>query len=200
MTKKVFLAVVLAAAVVGCGKRTSVSEQKKAPDFTLKTFDGKEVSLSDYAGKIVVLEWFNNECPFVRYHYEKAGTMVELAKKYGAKNVVWLAINSTSHTTAEKNLEFARKYELPYAILDDRSGKVGRAYGAANTPHMFIIDSAGYIVYDGAIDNAPMGEPAEGQQVVNYVDKALAELTAGRKVSIAKTKPYGCSVKYAPQS
>ena len=168
---------------------------KKAPAFTLKSFDGKDVSISDYNGKIVVLEWFNDECPFVRYHYEKANTMGDLANKYKDNNVVWLAVNSTNHTTPEQNKNFAASHELPYPILDDRSGNVGRAYGATNTPHMFVIDTSGNIVYSGAIDNSPMGEKKEG--AINYVDKALAELAADKSVSTASTKPYGCNVKYA---
>jgi peroxiredoxin len=169
---------------------------KNAPDFTLKSFDGKSVSLSDYRGKIVVLEWFNFECPFVQYHYNKATTMIDLANKYNDKNVVWLSMNSTSHTTAEANIEFAKKHKLPYPILDDRSGQVGHAYGAETTPHIFVIDRKGSIVYEGAIDNAPNGKTQAGEKLINYVDQALTELLAGKPVSIAKTKPYGCTVKY----
>lgn len=163
--------------------------------FELKSFDGKTISLADYKGKIVVLEWFNYECPFVKYHYEQTNTMVELANKYKDKDVVWLAVNSTSHSTVEKNIKFAQKHKLSYPILDDRSGLVGHSYKAKTTPHMFVIDVNGELVYEGAIDNSPMGKNKEG--LVNYVDKALAELTAGKAVSNQKTKPYGCSVKYA---
>ncbi|MFB0524833.1 MAG: redoxin domain-containing protein, partial [Phycisphaerae bacterium] len=147
---------------------------KKAPDFTLTSFDDKTVSLSDYRGKIVVLEWFNFECPFVRYIYDKTTIMTDLANKYKDKNVVWFAVNSTSHTTPEANKAFTKKYRLPYLILDDRSGRVGHAYDARTTPHMFVIDTQGNIIYEGAIDNSPLGRKKEG--VVNYVDKALAEL------------------------
>jgi len=167
----------------------------KAPSFILKSFDGKTISLSSYKGKIVVLEWFNLECPYVKYHYDTAHTMVELANKYKDKNVVWLAVNSTNHTTAGANIEFAQKHKLSYPILDDRSGEVGRSYGAKTTPHMFIIDSGGNNVYRGAIDNSPMGRVKEA--VVNYVEKALKELTSGKSVSFARNKSYGCSVKYA---
>ena len=168
---------------------------ERASGFELKSFDGQTVSLSDYRGKIVVLEWLNFECPYSRYHYETKATMVGLAKKYKGKNVVWLAVNSTNHTTPQPNKDFARQYKLPYPILDDRSGKVGHAYGAKTTPHMYIINTRGRIVYEGAIDNAPLGKKKE--DMVNYVDKALAELTGGRAVIIPKTKPYGCTVKYA---
>jgi len=170
-------------------------EPLKAPEFTLKNYDGNEVKLADYKGKIVVLEWFNYECPFVKYHYEKASTMKDLAARYKDRNVVWLAINSTNHLETAKNKDFADKYEIPYPILDDRSGDVGRAYDAKTTPHIFIIDTKGNIAYNGAIDNAPLGKVPEGEKLVNYVDKALEEL-APKPVSIAKTKPYGCTVKY----
>jgi len=169
---------------------------KRAPRFELNSFDGKTVSLSDYRGKIVVLEWFNFECPLSRYHYDTKNTMVELAKKYKAKNVVWFAVNSTNHTTPEPNKTFAQRHRLPYLILDDRSGKVGRAYGAETTPHMYVIDTRGNLVYEGAIDNNRRIDPKK-KDVVNYVDNALAELTARKAVSTAKTKPYGCTVKYA---
>jgi hypothetical protein len=144
-----------------------------------------------------VLEWLNFECPFVQHHYDKAKTMVGLANKYKDKGVVWLAINSTSHTKPADNKAFASGKKLPYPLLDDRSGKVGRAYGARTTPHMFVINAAGAIAYEGAIDNSPLGKTPAGQKPVNYVDKALAELVAGKEVSTPRTKPYGCSVKYA---
>ncbi|MHC4751215.1 MAG: thioredoxin family protein, partial [Planctomycetota bacterium] len=170
---------------------------RKAKEFTLKSFDGKTVSLSDYKGKTVVLEWFNFECPFVMHHYDKQKTMVELARKYKNKGVVWLTINSTNHTTPAANKDFTRKHNLPFPILDDRSGEVGQAYSARTTPHMYIIAPTGNIVYEGAIDNSPLGKTPEGQQPVNYVDKALAELTSGNAVSTPRTNPYGCTVKYA---
>jgi peroxiredoxin len=170
---------------------------RRARPFALKTFDGKTVNLADYRGKTVVLEWLNFECPFVKHHYEKSGTMIDLANKYKDKGVVWFAINSTSHTTPAANQAFAAKHELPYPLLDDRSGKVGRAYGAKTTPHMFVIAPSGGIAYDGAIDNSPLGKTLAGQEPVNYVDKVLGEVIARRDISTRSTKPYGCSVKYA---
>jgi len=203
MKKTIFtMAAILAISVVilsGCKSKEPAEEpeaSKKGPEFTLKSFDGKEVSLSDYKGKIVVLEWFNDECPYVRYHYDTVHTMVELANKYKAKNVVWLTINSTNHTTPQQNKDFAAKHNLPCPILDDRPGNVGRAYGATNTPHMFIIDTKGNIAYEGAIDNNTSID-ANKKDVINYVDRALTELTSSKAVSTPKTKPYGCSVKYA---
>ncbi|HIJ70323.1 MAG TPA: redoxin domain-containing protein [Planctomycetes bacterium] len=172
----------------------AVAQAARKLDFTLTDHNGKEVKLSDYSGKIVVLEWFNYDCPFVKPHYEDA-TFANLADKYAGKDVVWLAVNSTNYATSETNKQWAQNYELSYPILDDSSGKVGRLFGATNTPHIFIIDRAGRIAYEGAIDNAPLGK-VKGEYI-NYVDKALAELTAGKSVSLAATRPYGCTVKYA---
>ena len=196
------LAILAALAVVlsGCKGKEPAEEPavgKKTPGFTLKNYDGKTINLSDYKGKIVVLEWFNYECPFVKYHYKQKSTMVDLANKYRGKNVVWLAVNTTKHLTTEKNQDFARNHNVSFPILDDRSGKVGRAYDTKSTPHMFIINTKGMIVYDGAIDNSPLGKAPEGEKLINYVDKALAELTAGKEVTTSKTKPYGCSIKWA---
>jgi peroxiredoxin len=172
------------------------SQSRQAPDFVLDSFDGRNVRLSSFKGRIVVLEWINLDCPFSKYHHETVNTMVNLAEKYKGKEVVWLAINSTPNTTPEANRDFAQKHKLPYPILDDRSGLVGKQYGARNTPQMFVIDKDGAIAYEGAIDNAPTNakEPTAG--TVNYVDKALSELLAGKKVSTSATPPYGCAIKY----
>lgn len=169
---------------------------RRAPNFECDSFDGRNISLAKYKGRVVVLEWLSTDCPFSRYHYETKSTMVDLAKKYRDKEVVWLAVNSTNGTTPEANREFAQKHKLPYPILDDRAGRVGRAYGARTTPHVFVIDKDGFIAYNGAVDNAPMGKPGEGTATVNYVDEALAALTSGKEVSTPATPPYGCSVKY----
>lgn len=189
--------ITIAAAIVLAVPMIAAEEKNtKAPDFTLKNYDGTEFKLSDLQGKIVVLEWFNYECPFVKYHYEKASTMKNLAAKYKNKNVVWLAINSTAHLETAKNKDFAEKNKVPYPILDDRTGTTGKAYVAKNTPHIFIIDAQGNIAYNGAIDNAPMGKVTGNGDYIGYVDNALAELTADKKVTTAATKPYGCTVKY----
>ncbi len=142
-----------------------------------------------------MLEWFNYECPFVLRHYGNKLTMIALANKYKDKNVVWLAIDSTSHASPEANIEFAEERKLAYPILDDRSGAVGRAYGAKTTPHMYVIDTRGSIAYQGAIDNDQRGR--KRRNVINYVDKALAELTGDKEVTTTDTMPYGCIVKYA---
>jgi peroxiredoxin len=168
---------------------------RQASDFEVTSFDGQKVKLADYKGRIVVLEWLNPDCPYSRFHYETAKTMLDTAKKYQAKKVVWLAVNSSAKTTPEANRDFAQKYKVPFPILDDRSGTMARLYGARTTPHLFVIDKEGHIVYDGAIDDAPLGkkEPSAGK--LNYVDKALAELLAGHQVSLPNTPPYGTPVK-----
>lgn len=164
-----------------------------APPFALTDQNGKKVSLADYAGKIVVLEWVNPDCPFSKRQYTN-GTVKGLATKYAPKGVVWLAINTTHYWTNEKNKAWVEQNDLPYPILNDQSGAVGRAYGAKTTPDMRIIDAAGKVVYSGAINDDPRGKK---EKPVNHVAAALDELLAGKKVSTAKTKPYGCSVKYA---
>ena len=170
-----------------------------APDFTLMDLDGKEVQLSKLTkkGKIVVLEWFNYDCPFVKDHYAaEKNTMGKLADKYKDKDVVWLTINSTHTATAASTKAWAEKNGVKQTILMDSDGKVGRLYHAKTTPHLFVIDKSGTMVYDGAIDNAPLGTARQGQEPVNYVEQALTELLAKKAITTPKTKPYGCSVKY----
>ncbi len=141
----------------------------------------------------MVLEWLNPDCPFVQRHY-KAGTMKNLATQYGGEGVVWLTINSTNYMDAAANAEFKAANDLPYPILVDQSGEVGHLYGAATTPHMYVIDGNGTLVYIGAIDDDPRGTK-DGPET-NYVAVALDEVLAGNAVTTAETKPYGCSVKY----
>jgi peroxiredoxin len=172
-----------------------------APDFTLPDLEGKQVSLASFRGKTVVLEWFNPGCPFVRYSHGE-GPLKDLARKYTSQGIVWLAINSGSPgkqgAGAELNRKARAEWSMDYPILLDEKGQVGKAYDAKTTPHMFVIDPAGQLVYKGALDNAPLGKvPSEGH--VNYVEKTLAALAAGKPVEVRETKSYGCSVKYAAQ-
>jgi len=176
-------------AVAGDG----VAVGNRAPAFTLTDSAGNRVSLSDYSGKVVVLEWVNPDCPFVQRH-NKAGTMKDLATKYGARGVVWLAVNSTNYMDAAASAKFKAANDLPYPILVDRSGEVGHLYGARTTPHMYIIDGGGRLAYIGAIDDDPRGN--KDGPVTNYVAAALDQVLAGKPVATAETKPYGCSVKY----
>ena len=165
---------------------------KKAPEFSLVDQNGKTHKLSDYAGKTVVLEWTNPGCPFVVRHYE-AGTMKRLAEASASDNVVWLAVNSSHFTTAKESTDWATKHGHGFVTLHDPDGKVGKAYGAVTTPHMYVVDGKGMVAYEGAIDSdAWVKDP----KATNYVAAALADLKAGRSVSQSYVKPYGCSVKY----
>ncbi len=172
-----------------------------APDFTAPDLSGKPVKLSDFRGKFVVLEWTNPECPYVRRHYD-SGNMPALQKEAAAKGVVWLAVNSTSAASGEfKSPEEMAKWlgakgAEPKATLIDQDGKVGRLFGARTTPHMYIVDPQGKLVYAGAIDDKRWASVAETKSANNYVRAALAEAMAGKPVSVSATSPYGCSVKY----
>jgi peroxiredoxin len=166
-----------------------------APSFSLQDENGKTVSLTDYSGKIVVLEWTNPECPFVKRHYA-AKTMTTLANEYKSKDVIWLAINSTGDSDNAGNKAWITENGLGYPILNDSAGEVGHAYGAKSTPDMFIINKDGKLVYSGAIDNDPAGTMAASARI-NYVKVALDEVLAGSAVSTPETKSYGCAVHYA---
>lgn len=172
-----------------------------APDFELADLDGKPVKLSSFRGKTVVLEWFNPDCPFVKASHGK-GSLVDTAARHAKSGVVWLAVNSGAPGKQGHGVAANRKgqatFKLEHPILLDESGRVGRAYGAARTPHLFVIDPAGVLVYRGAIDNSPDGEgdSPSGGKLVNYVDATLADLAANRAVAVKETEAYGCSVKY----
>lgn len=168
-----------------------------APAFQLKDLNGKVHSLADYKGKVVVLEWVNPNCPFSDRHAREK-TMSNLAKKHGS--AVWLGINSTnaSHKDFLKPAEhqsWNKKNGVTYTVLYDETGKVGKAYDAKTTPHMFIVDEKGKIAYNGAIDDDPSGRNPMSQRV-NYVDGGLLAELNGKSVATTTTKPYGCSVKY----
>jgi peroxiredoxin len=172
-----------------------------APSFELTSIDGKKVSLNDYKGKVVVLEWFNPSCPFVQKHYN-THHMQDLQDQYTAKGVVWLTINSTnpSHENYLDPTQAAAKAKdlgmKSTAILPDPDGKIGKEYGAKSTPHMFIIDPSGNVAYEGAIDDNPSPK-ADPAKATNYVQQALDEVLAGKPVSKSETKQYGCNIKYA---
>jgi len=172
-----------------------------APDFNLADTGGKTHSLSEYKGKYVVLEWFNPECPFVKKHYG-SGNMQKLQGEYTGKGVVWLSIDSSApglegNLTAEQAQKVMKDWSTKQtALLLDPEGKAGRAYNARNTPHMFIINPEGKIVYEGAIDSKATPNPADIPSSTNYVKAALDESMSGKSVSNSNTRPYGCSVKY----
>ncbi len=163
---------------------------KPAPDFALKGTDGKTYKLADYKDKTVVLEWINRDCPVSR---ARLPIMRELARKYGKKGVVWLAIDSTHYQKPEKMAEYIEQNKLPYPVLMDPDGRVGRLYGARTTPHMYVIHNA-TLVYAGAIDDG--NNRRAGQR--NYVAEVLDAVLAGKQPPISRTRPYGCSVKYKP--
>lgn len=173
---------------------------KPAPDFTGKDINGKTHQLSDYKGKVVVLEAYNSDCPFSANHYH-SGAMQELQKEFTSKGVIWLLVdsvspNNSSYRTPEKaRAEWQEKKINATAWLDDSSGAIGKAFGMKTTPHMFVIDQKGTLVYDGAIDDRPRpnGDPRTAR---NYVREAVNEILAGENVEVSETKPYGCAVKY----
>jgi peroxiredoxin len=174
---------------------------KPAPAFTLADLSGNEVTLASFAGKPVVLEWFNPGCPFVKRSHT-VGSLVDTAKRHTEAGVVWLAINSggagKQGADPEANTAAASEWKLSHPVLLDPSGATGKAYGATNTPHMFVINTEGVVVYAGAIDNSPdaEGKSPAGGKLKNYVDAALEAVAAGREVATPRTEAYGCSVKY----
>jgi peroxiredoxin len=172
-----------------------------APNFTAKTSTGQTVSLSDYKGKVVVLEWTNHECPFVLKHY-RSGNMQKLQQEAQAKGVVWFSVVSSApgqqgFVTAEQANAIVKEQKAsPTAVLLDPEGTLGRLYGARTTPHMFVIDQAGRLQYMGAIDDQPGLGNQDVTKANNYVRTAIQQILAGQKVTTSTTQPYGCSVKY----
>jgi peroxiredoxin len=167
---------------------------KAAPDFAVKDVDGKAHKLSDYKGKIVVLESYNLDCPYVANHYN-TGAMQELQGNLTAKDVVWLTVNSSYDDAAKAKKEVADK-KIKSTVVYDPAGKIGKAYGLKTTPHMVVIGKDGKVAYNGAIDDKAETE-GDPRAAKNYVKDAVAKLQAGQPVAVAKTKPYGCGVKYA---
>lgn len=174
-----------------------------APDFTLTGIDGKDHSLSGFKGKYVVLEWNNPDCPFVKKHYG-SGNMQALQEKYAKKDVVWLTICSSGmgkqgYYEPADLVQMTRKNESKAtAYLRDSEGKVGRMYGAKTTPHMYVINPEGLLIYAGAIDNKPSTKTADVDGATNYVQSTLDAAMAGTAIPVKTTTPYGCSVKYPP--
>ena len=173
---------------------------KSAPDFTATDINGKTVHLSDFKGKIVVLESYNQDCPFCHNQY-RSGAMQQLQRDLAAKGVVWLLVdsvnpNNSSHRTPAQARQEQTDLNMTIAAwIDDSSGAVGKAYGMRTTPHMFVMDKNGVLAYDGAIDDrpSPSGDPRTAH---NFVRAAVDQLLAGHRVAVSKTKPYGCGVKY----
>ena len=174
---------------------------KKAPDFKLKDTNGKEHSLSDFKGKYVVLEWNNFGCPFVKKHYNSKN-MQQLQKKYTGKDVVWLTINSSApgkegHFSSEElNKKIKEQDANMTAYLIDEKGTVGKTYGAKTTPHMYVINPEGTLIYAGGIDDIASTDTDDIKKAKNYVAAALDAAMAGKKIETKTSQPYGCSVKY----
>jgi len=172
-----------------------------APSFTANTADGKTVSLDSFKGKTVVLEWTNHDCPFVKKHYD-SGNMQRLQKDAAAKGVVWMQVISSA-PGKQGNVDGATATKLnsarsatPANVILDPEGKLGKLYGAQTTPHIFIIDAKGVLVYKGGIDSLATTDKADIAKAEPYVSEALAALSAGKKITANNTKPYGCSIKY----
>jgi peroxiredoxin len=201
MVAKLLLACGLLVAVTGLGlAETEIG--KPAPNFTLPDTNGKKVSLADFKGKYVVLEWYNPDCPFVGKHY-RSGNMQELQKEFTSKGVVWISIDSSApgaegnYPPQKLNQISAHDGASRTALLLDPEGKIGRLYGAKTTPDMYIIDPGGILLYKGAIDNKRSTDLADVKTATNYVKSALQDAMTGKPVTPAATQPYGCSVKYS---
>jgi peroxiredoxin len=196
----------IVAASLALGSAFSAAAQavvnQPAPAFSAKDATGKTVNLADFKGKHVVLEWVNPGCPFVQKHYN-SGNMPATQKDAMAKGVVWLSVSSTAKDAGDHlpPAELAKwlqsKSAAPTATLIDEDGKLGRSYGARTTPHMYLIDPQGKLVYAGAIDSKPSANPADIKTATNYVKQAVGEAVSGKPVSQAQTQAYGCSIKYA---
>lgn len=191
----------LVAALIVATAAFAVEVGKPAPDFTGTDINGKTIKLSDYKGKIVIIESYNSDCPYCHNHYA-TGAMQELQKDLAAKGVVWLVVDSVNkknfsyRTPEQARKEMADEKMTATAWLDDNTGTIGHLYGMLSTPHMFVIAADGKLVYDGAIDDRPepSGDPRTAK---NYVRAAVDEVIAGKPVTVSSSKPYGCAVKYA---
>lgn len=172
-----------------------------APDFSAKGLNGKTVKLSDFKGKYVVLEWHNQGCPYVKKHYN-SGNMQKLQSEWTQKGVIWLSVISSAPgkegfvTEKEEKIYMKEKKAAPTQVLFDSEGTVGTLYGAKTTPHMFVINPNGTLIYNGAIDDKASTDQEDIGHAKNYVSAALEEAMAGKPVTTASTRPYGCSVKY----
>jgi len=191
----------LSLGLAASGARAAATVGQPAPAFSLPGSDGKTHALADYSGKIVVLEWFNRECPFVKKHYDSQN-MQKLQRNYTAKDVVWLSVISSApgkqgHATASEAATTAKELNAtPTVVLLDESGSVGQSYGAKTTPHMFLIDPDGKLLYMGGIDSIASPDADDIPKATQYVKVAFGEASAGKPVSNPSTRPYGCSVKY----
>lgn len=202
MKKLTYFATTVLAAAMSFGLAYgAVASGSQAPDFKLKDTQGNEHSLSDFKGKYVVLEWTNADCPFVKKHYDN-NDMQNLQKEMAGEDVVWLQIVSSAegkqgHVTPEQGEKLRKDKNMnSTAMLLDTDGTVGKMYAAKTTPHMYLIDPQGVLVYQGAIDSISSANPADVKKADNYLKTAYTQSKAGEKVANDSTKPYGCGVKY----
>jgi peroxiredoxin len=192
----------LMTALVASPAFANVSVGQPAPNFTVASSSGKPVSLSDYKGKTVVLEWSNDTCPFVKKFYDQ-GNMQALQKRYTSAGVIWLTVSSSASgkpgfvaDTKAAQAWLASQKAQSTALLLDTKGDVGRLYGAKTTPHVFVIDPAGKLAYAGAMDSTPSADSADIATATPYLQNAVDAVIKGQPVTVASSKPYGCSVKY----
>jgi peroxiredoxin len=186
----------------GAALATGAAVGQAAPAFVAVDANGKTVALADFRGKTVVLEWVNPECPYVRKHYD-SNNMQATQKAAVVTGAIWLSVNSThtSHVDFKQPAEMLawmqQRGAVPNTVLMDGDGRIGRAYGARTTPHMYIVDAKGTLAYAGGIDDKPSANPADVKTAKNFVNAALADIFAGRPVAQPVTRAYGCSVKYS---
>lgn len=189
------------AVLLGASAATAQTVGKPAPAFTATDTTGKPVALSDFKGKYLVLEWTSPQCPFAGKHYN-TGNMPETQKQAMAKDAAWLTIETTGASNRDGKVPVALQSWLksnnasPTAVIVDADGNLARMYAAKTTPHMFVVDPQGTLIYAGAIDSKPTANPADIRTATNYVSQALKEAKSGKPVSTPSTKPYGCAVHY----
>ncbi|MCY7317279.1 MAG: thioredoxin family protein [Ramlibacter sp.] len=199
MLRRTLISLTLLAAVSAAHAAPAVGQP--APEIALRDSAGKTVKLSDYRGKHVVLEWTNPGCPYVRKHYD-SGNMPATQREAVDKGVVWLSINSTEKASSDyqepgKLAAWQKERQSqPTALLMDEDGTAGKAYGARTTPHMYIVNPQGRLIYAGGIDSIASSSPNDIKKAVNYVRQGLTEALAGKPLSAPTTRPYGCSIKY----
>ena len=203
LNRRVFSASVLAAPwalTLASPAFAAAAVGQAAPEFSATDTSGKTRKLSDYKGKLVVLEWTNPGCPFVQKHYN--GNMQSLQKEFAGKGVVWLAINSTETGSGDYLAPaklvgwLGEKQAAPTATLMDESGRIGQMYGAKTTPHMYIVSPQGQLIYAGGIDSIPSARVDDIKTATNYVRQGLTEALGGKALSVSSSRAYGCSIKY----
>jgi peroxiredoxin len=199
--RRIFSTISVALLALASASAFAVKVGDPAPNFTGTDSNGKKITLTEFKNKYVVLEWSNPNCPYTRKHYA-SGNMQSLQKEWTAKGVVWLIVLSAAPahedyvTAGQENELLARVHAAPSAVILDPTGKIGHEYEAKTTPHMFVIDPSGKLIYAGAIDDHPTPDVGDIKVSKNYVSEALTEAMAGGAVATSYTRPYGCSVKY----